>query len=127
MKERLIPHRVMILETAIKLTDGERNASYGSPFINHSNIAALMNAYLDTRRSSLPPLAGGMPLDAEDAAMLMVMVKIARIAQRWGGPQLDSFADAAAYIGIASECRNERYEGAPVAPDYNRADVTRAT
>jgi Domain of unknown function (DUF6378) len=127
MKERLIPHRVIILETAIKLTDGERNASYGSPFINHSNIAALMNAYLDTRRSSLGPLAGAMPLDAEDAAMLMVMVKVARIAQRWGGQQTDSFADAAAYIGIASECRMERDFGDKAENVYKASDVARAT
>lgn len=125
MKERLSPHRVMILETAIKLTDGERNASYGSPFVNHNNIAKLMNAYLDTRRSPLGPLTGALPLDAEDAAMLMVMVKVARIAQRMDGQQLDSFADAAAYVGIASECREEREYNAKDAPaDYNVARAT---
>lgn len=125
-EQPLAPHRVVILETAINLTSGERNAAYGSPFTNHNNIAKLMNAYLDTRRSSLGPLAGAMPLDAEDAAMLMVCVKMARIAQRWGGPQTDSFADAAAYIGIASECRMEREYSDKAEPDYTATDVARA-
>lgn len=119
------PRRLQILETAMKLTAGERNAEYGSPYINHTNIANMMNAYLDARRSSMPPLISHLQLDAEDAAMLMVCVKMARIAQRWGGSQTDSFADAAAYIGIASECREEC-----VAPKdaggYNLSDVVRA-
>jgi hypothetical protein len=127
MKERVSPHRVMILETAIKLTDGDRNTSYGSPFINHDNIAALMNAYLTARRSSDGALINPLTLDAEDAAMLMVMVKVARIAQRLGGQQTDSFADAAAYIGIASECRMERDFGDKAENVYKTPDVSRAT
>lgn len=103
-------HRVDILQMGIALTSNERNKSYGSPHINHTNIARLMNAYLDTRRASLPE--GDIELDSEDAAMLMVMVKIARIGQRWGGSQTDSFVDAATYIAIASECREERMKEA---------------
>lgn len=100
-------HRVDILQMGISLTSKERNAAYGSPHINHKNIAGLMNAYLDTRRASLKPMEP-LVLDSEDAAMLMVMVKVARIAQRWGGSQTDSFVDAATYVAIASECREER-------------------
>lgn len=101
------PHRVDILEMGIALTANERNQAYGSPFDNHRNIANLMNAYLTIRRKSMG-IMEQIQLDAEDAAMLMVCVKMARIAQRWGGPQTDSFVDAATYIAIASECREER-------------------
>lgn len=101
------PHRIDILEMGISITANERNAAYGSPFDNHQNIARLMNAYLNIRRKSAGIMAQ-VELDAEDAAMLMVCVKMARIAQRWGGSQTDSFVDAATYIAIASECREER-------------------
>lgn len=94
--------RGAVLHDAMNLTLGDRNKAYGDPTDNHENIARLMDAYLGMR--------GDDRLDAEDAAMLMVCVKMARIAQRLPRNTLasDSFIDAAAYIAIAAEARATR-------------------
>jgi hypothetical protein len=114
-----VQHRVDIMQMAIALTSNERNKDYGSPAVNHTNIAGLMNAYIQVRLSALPP---GTPLvlDAEDAAMLMLCVKMARIGQRWGGQQTDSFVDGCAYIAIASECRQDRSKSQAEAPPLSK-------
>ena len=55
----------------------------------HTNIAALWSAYL------------GMPITARDAALMMVLLKVART--KTGAFNLDDYVDAAGYAGIAAE------------------------
>jgi hypothetical protein len=89
------PRRVQTLETAIKLTAGDRNKAYGPPYGNLSDCALLWDAYLAIR--------GGKPVDAEAVAWMNVLQKIARSCQPGYHP--DNYTDAAAYAAIAGECR----------------------
>lgn len=94
----LKPIREHILKTAVDLTCGDRNASYGDPLDNHKDIAALWSAYLD-----------GYPMTPKDVAIMMALVKIAR--SKMPKPHRDNYIDAAAYLAIAGEI-HERTTGA---------------
>lgn len=94
------PTRVQTLETAIKLTAGDRNKAYGPPHRNLSDCALLWDAYLAIRN--------GAQLDAEAVAWMNVLQKIARSAQPGYHP--DNYTDAAAYSAIAGECREIDFE-----------------
>jgi hypothetical protein len=87
--------RVQTLETAIKLTAGDRNKAYGPPHGNLSDCALLWDAYLAIRN--------GAQIDAEAVAWMNVLQKIARSVQPGYHP--DNYTDAAAYSAIAGECR----------------------
>ena len=107
----LKPTRVQTLETAIALTGGDRNKSYGPPFDNLSDCAALWNAYINTKRDCTEATADGsytVKLKAEDVAWLMTLVKMTRSFQ--SGYHPDNYTDAAAYSAIAGECREIQIE-----------------
>ena len=97
------PTRVQTLETAIHLTGGDRNKSYGPPFDNLSDCADLWNAYINTKVGCLT-----VQLNAEDVAWMMTLVKMTRSFQ--GGYHPDNYTDAAAYSAIAGECREIQME-----------------
>lgn len=80
--------RAEILDTAKNVVAGKREQEYGSPENNFQMIAELWSAYLDTNVSAL------------DVAMLMSLLKIARI--RAGGTE-DSFVDLAGYAACGGE------------------------
>lgn len=86
------PLRAVVLETALTLTCGDRNATYGEPVENHQHIAAIFNAIT------------GRDLSAREVALLHVATKLARLAKN--PTHQDSHIDAAAYIGITLECAN---------------------
>lgn len=91
-----------ILELANNLTHGERNQNYGDPVDNMDNFAMLLNGYLLARG-----VDNEFTLDAEDAAWIMVLAKMARTVER-RGYHADNYVDAAAYAAIAAECADER-------------------
>ena len=99
------PTRVQTLETAIHLTGGDRNKSYGPPYDNLSDCADLWNAYINTKVGCLT-----VQLDAEDVAWMMTLVKMTRSFQPGYHP--DNYTDAAAYSAIAGECREIQIEAA---------------
>lgn len=110
-KRQVKPTRVRTLETAIKLTGGDRNKSYGPPFDNLSDCAELWNAYINTKQACIEPTADGsysIRLRAEDVAWLMALVKMTRSFQHGYHP--DNYTDAAAYSAIAGECREIQME-----------------
>lgn len=80
--------REMILDKAKSVVTGKREQEYGSPENNFQMIAELWSTYLDTNVSAL------------DVAMLMSLLKIARI--RAGGTE-DSFVDLAGYAACGGE------------------------
>jgi hypothetical protein len=83
------------LKTAASLVGGDRQASHGDPRDTHQRIAMLWSAYLGAKGTYVL-------LTAQDAAMMMSLMKMARAI---GNPAHDdSYVDAAAYIGIAAEC-----------------------
>ena len=64
-----------------------RGADYGHPITNHKRIAELWSAYL------------GYPIQPNEVAILMCLLKISRQAQ---DPRVDdNYTDALGYIAIA--------------------------
>jgi len=98
MSDEPKPTRQTALETATKLTCGDRNDSYGPPFDNLSDCASLWTSYLNTKYRMRP-----LELDAEDVAWMMSLVKMTRSFQQ--GFHFDNYVDSAAYSAIAGECR----------------------
>lgn len=79
-----------ILETAADLVTGERGAAYGAARVNMELIARLWNVYLN-----------GRLITATDAAIMLALLKIARIST--GQPKADNFIDLAGYAAIAGQ------------------------
>lgn len=77
------------LEKAIACVCGQREQDYGSPEDNFRIIAQLWTAYT------------GYPFDSKDVAMMMALLKIARIAS--GTATEDSFVDLAGYAACGAE------------------------
>jgi hypothetical protein len=91
--------RIEILKRAAEVTGGERQDSYGPVKDNMSTIAEFWSTYLTERNGIYTPL------DASDAAWMMVLLKAARSLN--GGYHEDNYVDAAAYAAIAGECACE--------------------
>lgn len=106
--------RGKILADAKRLTEIDRNEQYGCPVLNHAYVADGIEWYLSMIGYNSGSVKG--KLTSEDAAMIMVIVKMARIAQK-NGDAVDSFTDAAAYIAIAAECRRDLMEEMDVHDD----------
>lgn len=87
--------RSEILEAALRCVCGDREQDYGSPENNFSIIAALWNAYLD----------GAFNLDAKDVAVMLALLKVARIAS--GHAKEDNWVDLAGYAACGGEIETE--------------------
>lgn len=74
---------------ADKCVNGQREQDYGTPEQNFQTIADLWSAYK------------GISFSAVDVAMMMSLLKIARI--RSGGGTGDSFVDLAGYAACGGE------------------------
>ena len=83
-------NRKEILEAAIKTVCEDRQDSYGKPEDNFEIIAELWSGYL-----------GDVLLRAEDVAIMMILLKIARI--RTGKYNPDNYIDIAGYAACAAE------------------------
>jgi len=84
-----------ILSQASDIVSLERHLVHGDKHKNFPNIALMWNAYLSTR-----PVRG-QPLDAEDVAHMMVLLKIARTKS--GLVNIDDYVDGCGYLSIAGE------------------------
>lgn len=91
--------RADILHAAEKCVCGQRETDYGTPEDNFETIAGLWKTYLS--RACVDE-AGGVYIDATDVAMMMALLKIARIAG--GSGTRDSFIDLAGYAACGAEC-----------------------
>lgn len=80
--------RATILREAENLINGDRAQSYGPPEVNFSRIAKGWEVIL------------GAPVTAEEVALCMAWLKIARLCE---GPHRDSYVDGAAYLALAGE------------------------
>lgn len=83
-------HRKDILQTAIDLTLGEREAEYGPMTETMARVAAASSAVLDK------------DLDARDIAVIMTVMKLTR--SRKSPTKADHYIDGAAYMAMAGEC-----------------------
>lgn len=91
--------RADILHAAEKCVCGQREQDYGTPEDNFETIAGLWETYLS--RACVDE-AGGVYIDSNDVAMMMALLKIARIAA--GGGKADSWIDLAGYAACGAEC-----------------------
>lgn len=82
--------RSEILDKAKECVTGQREQDYGTPESNFHMIANLWNCYV-----------GEFMFDAKDVAMMMALMKIARIKS--GGGTGDSFVDLAGYAACGGE------------------------
>ena len=85
--------RADILRTAEKYVCGQREQDYGSPENNFEIIAGFWTVYK------------GVPFTPNDVAMMMALLKIARIKS--GGGTADFFVDLAGYAACGGELVTE--------------------
>lgn len=79
------------LRNAVRCVCGERQDQYGTPENNFAKIASLWTAYL------------GFDVDPVDVAMMMALLKIARV--KTGTATDDSFVDLAGYAACGAELK----------------------
>ena len=99
--------RAEVLDTAKKCVCGQREQDYGTPEDNFSTIGCLWSTYL---RAAHPELATVLPLNGitpKDVAVMMSLLKVARIAT---GNSPDSFVDLAGYAACAGEIATQSTE-----------------
>lgn len=95
------------LQTALELTSGDRAKQHGDKRQNHQNIADLWNAQLGVLPKTDEHVRSGVgtltrPLTAHDVAVMMCLLKIARLKS--GSHNPDNYVDLAGYAGVAAEC-----------------------
>jgi hypothetical protein len=88
-EQKVIP-RVAALREAAGLISGDRDKQYGGPEENFTRIAKIWSVIL------------GQEVLAEDVAMMMIGLKVARYAAR-SGFQPDTWVDIAGYAGCGYE------------------------
>ena len=79
------------LEKTIKIISGDRHKDYGDKTSNHQNIANLWSTFL------------GHKVTAQQAAICMLLVKVARLKHR---RTEDCYIDMAGYAAIAGEIQD---------------------
>lgn len=99
MKHKLT--RADILHAAEKCVCGQREQDYGTPEDSFGCIAELWEAYL--RAACIAPDAI-IRVTPTDVAMLMALLKIARVGTSSVGGTADSFVDLAGYAACGAEC-----------------------
>jgi hypothetical protein len=90
--------RESILHTANDIIHGDREKDYGSPVDSFTRLAEALNLVLR------PKLAEGVELDAVDAAVLMIAMKLSRLAG--GDRKDDTWVDLAGYSALGAEVRD---------------------
>ena len=92
-----------MLEHAAKLVSGQRAQDYGDKTENHKRIATLWNIWLNESRMN----DDGLPskITAYDVAMMMLLVKVARLMHSPG--HQDSHVDIAGYASILEEIASD--------------------
>lgn len=90
--------RSEILNEAINLINGERNSTYGDPVDDFATTANLWETYLDR----IIRQRQGLHLRPHDVAVMMSLLKIARIS--WSPEKRDHWADLAGYTGCGFDC-----------------------
>jgi hypothetical protein len=92
----------MLLHAA-ELVGGQRAEDYGDKTENHKRIAALWTYWMVESRKN--PNYDSPEINAYDAAMMMLLVKVARLMHSPG--HQDSHVDIAGYASIMEEIANK--------------------
>lgn len=99
--------RAAVLEKARACVCGEREEDYGSPEDSFGCIAELWEAYL--RAACVSPNSI-ITVTPTDVAMMMALLKIARVGTSFVGGTADSFVDLAGYAACGAECAEVKME-----------------
>ena len=85
-------NRAMLLQRADKMVNGERDVQYGNPKDSFERIAEYWQTYLEDK----------VNIGAEDVAIMLILMKIARLE---GSEYLhqDSWVDIAGYAACGCE------------------------
>lgn len=94
--------RKELLETAAKITAGERQDHYGTPEDNFDTIAKFWTTYIE--RVVTAKTGKCIGLTAADVAAMMILLKTARLASDIKHD--DSWIDIAGYASCGSEITN---------------------
>ncbi len=89
-----------LLDKAAEIVGGQRAIDYGDKYTNHARIATLWNMWI-TERGGVEDDAGWTEMTAYDAAMMMMLVKVARLMNSPG--HADSHLDIAGYAAVMEE------------------------
>lgn len=76
------------------LVNGDRQADYGSPALNYQGIALVWSGILVKKLKE--------PITNEEAALMMVGVKVQRQAMK---PKRDNMVDAHGYLLVHAHCQ----------------------
>ena len=90
-------NRTAVLEAALAAVNGERNESYDEPEDNFGRTAQLWSAYLTV---NITPV---------DVAVLMVLIKVARLMHTPG--HVDSWVDIAGYAACGADVSQTTIRG----------------
>lgn len=93
-------NRAEILDSAKLCVCGHRETDYGSPEDNFETIGQLWSTYLRAAHPQLKLVFAEDEVTAKDVAIMMSLLKIARIAT---GNTPDSFVDLAGYAACGGE------------------------
>ena len=107
--------RAEILDAAKKCVCGQREHDYGNPEDNFKRIADLWNAYM----------GDGMKFTPKDVAVMMALLKVARIKTGTGTD--DCFVDLAGYAACAGEIAAREKEELIITPEFKKAVVDSIT
>jgi Domain of unknown function (DUF6378) len=111
--------RQAILDEASELTHQSRNTAYGNPEDNFNNIANLWTAYW---RSKFP---GMVNFDAHDVAIMMILMKTARLATNPN--HHDSCVDIAGYAACLGDVQAAAIPQTPVEPIVSTNETNERT
>lgn len=95
------PTRESILDEAKRCVCGQREQDYGKPENNFETIGLLWGVYLRAAHPELAKVMGMNHINAKDVAVMMALMKVARIAK--GNGTVDSFVDCCGYIACGGE------------------------
>lgn len=107
--------KAQLVAEALGIVTGARLGAYGKPEKNFERIARLWNAYLENR----PPTAPGIRLIDLDVAQMMVLVKMARMAET--PAHRDSIVDILGYTLCYGELA--LLQQLPYEPAYRTRDA----
>lgn len=100
-------NRAEVLAAAKKCVCGEREQDYGTPEDNFTTIGLLWGVYLRAAHPELQKILPINVIEAKDVAVMMSLLKVARIAT---GSSPDSFVDLAGYAACAGEIATREAE-----------------
>ena len=105
-KFRPLRYADSLLQRAESTITGQRQTDYGDKRQNFTQIAMMLQGLL------APKLLPTSRITPEDVALIMIMVKAARLAK--SPDHNDSWLDIAGYAGCADILQEERSDGKPL-------------